>query len=403
MLVLSQFQQEEVYYKMKSIFSDFKYFDTHAASAVKALISDSTKVELDSMFVYGILERYVKNTEQYQSKEQKSVLESIKLVLTVTAVYLYSHHIFLRPRLFNSVDQLLEHYPQFKTQLTLYKPDDVQELQNLLRFRNFLMVALFLIPAKGNKTFLLSIVERLEGSSNHYITGSGQKPAVTRRCDIYHQEGQIEVSKKVTKRSRDNEATLMVASKEPSSGSSSYSRAQPIMKFSQENNENIYNHRPVSRTSSPSRKLRRENSKGHARSPSPPMVACVASSPVMKKSSTPFDMPASSSTNYFMPAATSSILPRSSSPTSVTLAEFTMPPASTMTLLPTCTPTPKSQSSYPAMTSSYNNNYNFENHHCAVELELEAMDIDFMDMDFDTLLNEGYQGSFTEEIMKSLQ
>jgi hypothetical protein len=210
LLSLSQYQQEEVFHFLKRVFSDFKFFESHAANPLKALISDSTKVEIDSLFVFSLTEKYVKNYEQYQSKEQKTVLETMKVILTTAAVYLFSLHAFFQDQLYHSTQHLIEHYPQFKTQLSPSKPEELKELQHLLRFRNYMVLALMLIPAKGNKTFLIRVLERLEGSNATYITGSGQKPAVTRRTDIYHQESGIEIAvKKVSvskKRIREKEA-----------------------------------------------------------------------------------------------------------------------------------------------------------------------------------------------------
>jgi hypothetical protein len=74
--------------------------------------------------------------------------------------------------------------------------EDHQELQYLLNYRNYLRIALQIIPARLNKQLLLKVASRLEGSKNEYITGGGQKIAVTRRVDIYEKEGNVTKSAK---------------------------------------------------------------------------------------------------------------------------------------------------------------------------------------------------------------
>jgi hypothetical protein len=220
MLLLTSNQQEEIFHYIKKIFSDFKYFETFSSS-VKALICDSTKVEFEPLFIHYLVEKYVKNSDQYETKEQKKILDSAKTMLTTTAVYLYSLQSFTQHYFYRSIDDLILSYPQFRDLWALScstssssssskRIDEqlsreavLQELGYLLKFRNYMIVALMLIPAKGNKTFLLRIIERLEGSGNEYILGSGQKTAVTRRCDIYHQESKIEVQTKIGKKQRE--------------------------------------------------------------------------------------------------------------------------------------------------------------------------------------------------------
>jgi hypothetical protein len=74
--------------------------------------------------------------------------------------------------------------------------EDHQELQYLLNYRNYLRISLQIIPARLNKQLLLKVASRLEGSKNEYITGGGQKIAVTRRVDIYEKEGNVTKSAK---------------------------------------------------------------------------------------------------------------------------------------------------------------------------------------------------------------
>eukprot|EP01040_Poterioochromonas_malhamensis_P011953 gene11953-13041_t len=204
-LPLTSAQQEDIYLYIRRLFYDVKSFDLIAPS-VKMLIHDSTKLEIDPLFILMLEERYLSHqpfvqalfqtslTSFTMSKEQKQLLQKLK-------GYLYQ-----------SIDELLSQYPHFKTQLQQQypKPDErIKELQYLLYFRNYMIIALMLIPAKSNKTFLLKVVERLEGSGKEYITGTGQKPTVNRRMDIFHQESHTPFSKKTGKKNREKQFDLM--------------------------------------------------------------------------------------------------------------------------------------------------------------------------------------------------
>mmetsp|Transcript_17972 Transcript_17972/g.19486 ORF Transcript_17972/g.19486 Transcript_17972/m.19486 type:complete len:369 (+) Transcript_17972:56-1162(+) len=222
-LPLTSAQQEDIYLYIRRLFYDVKSFDLIAPS-VKMLIHDSTKLEIDPLFILMLEERYLSHqpfvqalfqtslTSFTMSKEQKQLLQKLKVILTTTVVYLYSFHSFIKGYLYQSIDELLSQYPHFKTQLQQQypKPDErIKELQYLLYFRNYMIIALMLIPAKSNKTFLLKVVERLEGSGKEYITGTGQKPTVNRRMDIFHQESHTPFSKKTGKKNREKQFDLM--------------------------------------------------------------------------------------------------------------------------------------------------------------------------------------------------
>ena len=111
----------------------------------------------------------------------------MEIILTASAVYLYSLNDQAASYLINSVDELLDKYPEWKEQLSRSNSEDEKELQLLLNFRNYMKLASILV--NPTKMFLLRVVERLEGGNNVYITGTGQRIEVTRRSiDIYHTE-----------------------------------------------------------------------------------------------------------------------------------------------------------------------------------------------------------------------
>jgi hypothetical protein len=211
-LFLSQEKQNDVFNKIKKIFSDFNYFDLLLSKGIKQLISDVTFDEINMEFIESLNETYIKEMEIYQTKEQLAILEKMKIILMTTVVYLFSLSPSAHSFLIHSTEDLLSLYPQFKEQLSLTCKLDIQELEYLIQFRNYMKLALLLLPARNNKIFLLRVVERLEGSSIEYITGTGQRPAVTRRAtDIFHQESGLPMVKKTsTKRTRAAEQQLQL-------------------------------------------------------------------------------------------------------------------------------------------------------------------------------------------------
>lgn len=120
----------------------------------------------------------------------------IHLILRTAYVLILSYHPQNQHLMSGDVHQLLKDYPQFQGQ-------DEEELRYLLHFRNYLRLALIIIPARLSKQLLIKIAARLEGSRKEYITGGGQKQCVTRRVDIYENEGHIHAEKR-TERARPN-------------------------------------------------------------------------------------------------------------------------------------------------------------------------------------------------------
>lgn len=214
-LVLSPERKEEVFLFIRKAFSDFRYFDELVSGPLKAFIEDSTKFDIDFQITKSIAEKYL-NVHSFQTKEQKDILEKIRIILTATAVYLCSLSNPSHISRLDSIEALVEEYPQFLNELDPTNPLDEQELRYLLKFRNYMVIAIKLVQAKGNKLFLLRVVERLEGSNNEYITGTGQKPTVSRRVEIFHRESEVTIVKKLGKRkNRENMDSVEKESKKP--------------------------------------------------------------------------------------------------------------------------------------------------------------------------------------------
>lgn len=117
------------------------------------------------------------------------VLAQIQLIFKACYVLILSYKDSSRDLFWEDTDTLLAEYPNFSSV-------DSDELQLLLNFRNMVKITLMVVPARLNKQCILKIAGRLEGSQNEYITGGGQKPAVTRRVEIYEREGGITAEKR---------------------------------------------------------------------------------------------------------------------------------------------------------------------------------------------------------------
>jgi hypothetical protein len=203
-LSLTPDRKEEVFLLVKRAFSDFRYFDELVTEPLRKFIDDSTKFDIDFQITKSIAERYL-NIHSFVTKDQKEVLEKIRVILTAAAVYLCYLSCPSHVKIISTIDELFEDYPSFAEQLNVNDPIDKKELDYLVKFRNFMVIGITLVQAKGNKLFLLRVVERLEGSNNEYITGTGQKPTVNRRVAIFHQESEVTIVKKAGKRKKSPE------------------------------------------------------------------------------------------------------------------------------------------------------------------------------------------------------
>eukprot|EP00428_Durinskia_dybowskii_P063747 CAMPEP_0170370030 /NCGR_PEP_ID=MMETSP0117_2-20130122/8296_1 /TAXON_ID=400756 /ORGANISM="Durinskia baltica, Strain CSIRO CS-38" /LENGTH=308 /DNA_ID=CAMNT_0010624783 /DNA_START=52 /DNA_END=978 /DNA_ORIENTATION=- len=126
-----------------------------------------------------------------------------------------------------SVERFQERYPRFAT---------AEDLPALLAYRNYMVAALKVMPAKNNKALLMSICARLsEGAGVTYVTGSGQSAATTRRVSIYECEGKVtpEPSRK-NKRSTDEESDSSSSKRSRSYDSSSVSVCSGLTDHSRE-------------------------------------------------------------------------------------------------------------------------------------------------------------------------
>eukprot|EP01040_Poterioochromonas_malhamensis_P006319 gene6319-6801_t len=198
---------QEIYNQIHTIFEDFPWFDELISTQLhQAIIDTDDTVEIDIKTTRKIVDRYYK-ISLFQNEQQKLLLSQIQLIFKTTYVLLYSKLPLSQSLLYNTTEELFNDYPEFMIL------EDQNELERLLQFRNYMKIALQIIPASFNKQLLMKIAARLEGSPHRdYITGGGQRPEVTRRCLIYEREGGV--TKKVRPRTNTTKKTVRRRSRE---------------------------------------------------------------------------------------------------------------------------------------------------------------------------------------------
>ena len=151
---------------------------------------------LDQNIVKNAHKKYFPVDHFSSTKEGKEKLRQIEVVLKAAIIFFLSlqkEYVF---DLIATVEELLDAYPEFRAE----KLDD-DELRFLLAFRNYMKVALYLIPGKLNKSLLMNICALPEGSGRSYHTGGAQIPATTRRVRIYEEESHEKPQPRAPRRS----------------------------------------------------------------------------------------------------------------------------------------------------------------------------------------------------------
>jgi hypothetical protein len=178
----------EIFINIKKSFSDFKFFDKVEEPLRKLMDDVTTSHDINYEKTKNVLD-YIPNRDQYKTKDQVEILNKFRIILCAALILIFATTDEAKDVTYKSVDELLTHYPAYKDLQNSTLPDERLELQYLLSFRNYMAIALLIITPKSNKLFLLKVIERLEGSNNEYVTGSGQKASTTRRLEIYQREG----------------------------------------------------------------------------------------------------------------------------------------------------------------------------------------------------------------------
>lgn len=189
-VALSPETLDEIYSRLKRIFSDVYDFETLIAPKLYEAIRDSNQTSINPKTMKRVVERYF-DKEHFKPPEQKSKWLDIQIIFKTCYVLIISYHEYPMSLIWDDLNFFKQSYQEF------YEHNDIDEDEwnLLLNFRNYLRVTLLLIPARLNKQSILKIAARLEGSNNEYITGGGQRNAVTRRVRIYEKEGGVTQTK----------------------------------------------------------------------------------------------------------------------------------------------------------------------------------------------------------------
>ena len=179
---ISQERREQIYQDLRKKFSDFYLsFDQLVPKPLNLLFNACSGVGINKTLAKNVLKICNIAKDKNYSKKDK---DFVRKILLSAMVILHNDTAAAIEVSWSSTELLLQHFPEF------HGIDD-QELLWMLKFRNNLRSALLFIPAYRNKTLLIDISGRLEGSDNIYILGSGQKQCVTRRESIFNQESGI--------------------------------------------------------------------------------------------------------------------------------------------------------------------------------------------------------------------
>lgn len=88
----------------------------------------------------------------------------------------------------NSTDDLLAQYRGNELFANLSSSGSRSDVEDLLNFRNYVSMALTLIPHYRNEGTIMRVAARLEGRKEEYITGSGASVETRQRQAIYRKE-----------------------------------------------------------------------------------------------------------------------------------------------------------------------------------------------------------------------
>jgi hypothetical protein len=159
------------------------------------IIWNCNGMDLDRSIHPRLVEKYFDVNHLNTTESGKYIVAEIHVIIRCVYVLVLERQEVCIPLLLKDITELVKEYPQFGQLNSL-------EQAYLLKFRNAMVLALIFVPARLNKRLLLNVCARLEGSGIEYITGSGQKPCVTRRCEIYQREGCVEPEKRPEPRKR---------------------------------------------------------------------------------------------------------------------------------------------------------------------------------------------------------
>ena len=142
---------------------------------------------------------------KFTMKEIHSIMNSygvdIKGSRKINDLRMFTEATFLLLCSINNVHED-DQYPDLQTFFENYGEDffrdlngnimNDDEMKKLLKYRNYMAIAVKYINPVQNKDYLLNLITKLaEGCNTHYISGSGASLATNRRIDIYRKEGGV--------------------------------------------------------------------------------------------------------------------------------------------------------------------------------------------------------------------
>lgn len=186
--LLHKEELDEIFEKIKFAYSDVSYI-SFIEDKLISIINDANNYDFGRN---SKLSTNLKNYFDLSLIDESDINHNLlKLIMNACFLLVYMHKVEMntKPLLWDSTSKLLHEYPEFIGQ-------NIIELEYLLNFRNFIAICLQIIPAHRNKTTLLKIGGRFEGSKSDYIKGGGQKSEVNRRELIIEREGGTQTEKR---------------------------------------------------------------------------------------------------------------------------------------------------------------------------------------------------------------
>ena len=183
----STFEDEAKNFTQKILLLSRNYFKINECleDELRVALNELIRLLLDSSLPemsFTFLKSLVKEFERRLSCPEKNV---INLILRASCVYYaYKFKNIFSLEKFTLVENFLEAYPNFITERNL----DSREMENLLRYRNFLINALSIFGTSRHKKNVIEICTFLEGSTSKYTAGSYKSAATKRREMIYCEE-----------------------------------------------------------------------------------------------------------------------------------------------------------------------------------------------------------------------
>ena len=214
-LILQDAHHITLYAEISTLFSDISFFEELVAESLKQAIIDCDHITLNFITVKNFTERYF-SIREYRSNDDKETYRQINTIFQTLCVLIVSKKLEVAEQYFHDISELKKYFPELSI-----LSDDEKVL--LLKFRNMVMACLSVIEARLNKQTIIDICGRLEGTQRRYITGKGQRDAVTRRVKIYETEGSITPEVRLYRRLQGQSS----GSTSPASSSSSESSDSP--------------------------------------------------------------------------------------------------------------------------------------------------------------------------------